>query len=229
MMRELWLKIGETSGARVYSLFTSLLVLTITARWLGPAGRGEIAASLVWANLFYICGYLSLNLVALHIAADRGSEMLPALLGTLLVVTAVVTLAGWTIAWGLFLFHPVLFGEIRPSVLLIAFSILPFLILEQYCNGLLLVTNRLRVYNRAIMIGKTLVFVCIAFAYLLGFGIRAAVAATAIGQVALVVTSLTPLCRAAAGRLVFDGRILKKLLLGAMKLHPSTISTFVYA
>ncbi|HUJ14746.1 MAG TPA: hypothetical protein VL284_13245, partial [Thermoanaerobaculia bacterium] len=229
MMRELWLKIGETSGARVYSLFTSLLVLTITARWLGPAGRGEIAASLVWANLFYVCGYMSLNLVAMHIAGDRGDEILPALFGTLLFVAFAVTVAGWIVANALFLFHRVVFGEIRASVLAIAFAALPFLILEQYGNGLLLATNRLRVYNRAIMIGKTLVFVCVGIAYLLGFDIRAAIAATVIGQVALVVTSAAPLVRASAGRMTFDGQILKKLLIGAQKLHPSTVSNFVYA
>ncbi|HUK33658.1 MAG TPA: polysaccharide biosynthesis C-terminal domain-containing protein, partial [Vicinamibacterales bacterium] len=115
------------------------------------------------------------------------------------------------------------------SVLAIAFAALPFLILEQYGNGLLLATNRLRVYNRAIMIGKTLVFVCVGIAYLLGFDIRAAIAATVIGQVALVVTSAAPLVRASAGRMTFDGQILKKLLIGALKLHPSTVSNFVYA
>ena len=229
-MRELWLKIFLTSGARIYSLIAGLIVMTITAHWLGPSGRGEMAAALVWANLFYICGFLSLNMVAMHLAGNRAHEIMDALLGTLAAVAIAVTAAGWVVAFALFrLFRQQLFGEIRGPILLLAFGMLPFLIWEQYGNALLIVTDRLRVYNRAIVISKTLVFVLVGASYFFRLGIYAAVAAMLIGQMTIVAASLPTLLRATAKTIRFDRELCRALLVGAAKLHPSTVATFVYA
>ena len=43
-MREIFQRIVQTSGAQVYSLLVAFVTLTLTARWLGPGGRGTIAA-----------------------------------------------------------------------------------------------------------------------------------------------------------------------------------------
>src|SRR4051794_41803717 len=70
-MRDLWKSIGFTSGARIYSLAAGAIGLVITARALGPSGRGAVATATTWALLFATVGYLSLGQVALHRGAGK--------------------------------------------------------------------------------------------------------------------------------------------------------------
>ena len=52
LKRDMWRTMSRTVGAKLYSLVISVLTLTLTARWLGPDGRGEYAAVLAWASAF---------------------------------------------------------------------------------------------------------------------------------------------------------------------------------
>src|SRR5437667_6346157 len=102
-MRELWRSIGFTSGARIYSVAAGSVSLVITARALGPSGRGAVAAAITWAALFSTVGYLSLGQVAIHRVAGRPvSEWLGPILAALLAVTAAVSVVGWLVAGGIF-------------------------------------------------------------------------------------------------------------------------------
>ena len=49
-MNEIWRKIIGTSSARVYSLLVGLASLAVTARILGPDGRGLVAGVMAWAR-----------------------------------------------------------------------------------------------------------------------------------------------------------------------------------
>src|SRR4051794_31934817 len=104
-MRDLWRSIGLTSGARIYSVLAGALSLVLTARTLGPDGRGAVAAAITWALLFASCGHLSLGQVANHRATGKPvDEWLRPVLTALIVMTALVTLTGWTIAGALYAF-----------------------------------------------------------------------------------------------------------------------------
>lgn len=96
-MRELWGNIAHTSGAKIYSMATGVFVLFFTARLLGPEGRGQIAAIVTWVGMFSTFAYLSLGQVALHrMAEDQQQKRFGNLLGSLLLMTIVLTLAGWS-------------------------------------------------------------------------------------------------------------------------------------
>src|SRR4051812_19536658 len=98
-MGGLWRSIGFTSGARIYSLVAGLVGLVITARVLGPSGRGAVATATTWALLFATLGYLSLGQVAIHRATEKDpAEWLGSTLGALLAMTGVGTLLGWSAA-----------------------------------------------------------------------------------------------------------------------------------
>src|SRR5437660_8506560 len=97
-MPELWRKVLKTSGVQAYSLLAGTAILMITARWLGPEGRGEIAAVTAWVALFGTLGCLSLGQVAIHRATTlRGRPWLGATLGSLAALGAVLTFLGWGI------------------------------------------------------------------------------------------------------------------------------------
>jgi len=231
-MRRVWLQIAHTSGARVYSLVAGLLVLTITARWLGPAGRGQMAAALVWANVFYLCSYASLNFVAMHQASISAGDRswLPPTMGTLFVFAGGMTLLGWLVAAVLwFSSGGSVFGAISPPVLVIALLTVPFLILEQYANGLLLGIGRLDVYNRALIVAKTVVLLLVGVFFYFRFGIASAVTATLIGQIGISMAGIPLVFRAAGRTMRFDGALLGRMLKRGLQLHPSNAAMFLYA
>ena len=65
-MRELWMNIAHTGGAKGYGLVVNTVILVITARWLGPEGRGALGATTTWVALFATIGCLSLGQVAIR-------------------------------------------------------------------------------------------------------------------------------------------------------------------
>jgi O-antigen/teichoic acid export membrane protein len=229
MMRDLWIRILQTGGARVYSLLTGLLVLTITARWLGPAGRGEMAASVTWVNLFYMVSFLSLNSVLLH-RATAGTLDLGRVFGTLIAFTGLVTVAGWVVALVLWLARgEAMWGPIRPSVLATAFLLLPFLIWEQYGNALLIGIDRLNLYNRAVIAAKTIACVMVLIFFTLHLGVRAAILATVLGQFGLCLAGIPEIIRRTRGSIAVDWHLLREMSRDGLKMHTSTVATFLYA
>ena len=78
-MRELWGNIAHTSGAKIYSLLVGVFSLSLTARLLGPEGRGQVATITTWVGMFSTFAYLSLGQVALHRMADDHSKTAAAL------------------------------------------------------------------------------------------------------------------------------------------------------
>src|SRR5882672_11678782 len=155
-MRDLWSAILQTSAARIFSLLVGVVVLFVTARWIGADGRGTVAAITTWVGLLAMLGSLSLGQVAIHrLGLDRSEERLDAIAGSLLAVVALVTFAGWIIAIGAgSLERGSLLSDFRLPVLIVGFAALPFLILEQYASALLSAIRELRVYNRYLVIGR---------------------------------------------------------------------------
>ena len=85
-----------TSGARVYSTLVSLVALMLTARWLGPDGRGVVVVVTTWVTLFSSIGYLSLGQVCVHRAANEPDQQwIGPALGALATVAVTATLFGW--------------------------------------------------------------------------------------------------------------------------------------
>lgn len=230
-MRRVWMQIVHTSGARTYSLVAGLVILTLTARWLGPSGRGEMAAALVWANVFYLCGYLSLNYVAIHHAAGNVDDRtwLSPMLGTLLGFAAFVSVAAGLAAAVLwFATGGRVYGAISFPVLVIGMMNVPFLILEQYVTGLLIAIGRLDVYNRAVVVVKTIVLILIGSFFFLRFGIRSAITATLVGQIGMSVAGLPLVFRAAGRTMRFDLALLERLIARGIQLHPSNVAMYLY-
>src|SRR5262245_65453026 len=95
-MSDVYARIARSSGAVAYTILAGTVILVITARWLGPEGRGEIAGVMTWVGLFSTLGYFSLGHVAIHRATTlRGSPWLGPTFGSLVLLTGVVTCAGW--------------------------------------------------------------------------------------------------------------------------------------
>src|SRR5437773_2731661 len=157
-MSELLRKVVASSAAQAYSLVVGLVILTITARWLGPEGRGDIAAVTAWVGLFSTLGYLSLGQVAIYRATKlRGLSWLGPTLGSLAVLAVLITFLGWSVAGALYvLSHGAVFAGLPPLFLAAGFLALPLSIWEQYSGALLMAVDRAEIYARGVVIGWTI-------------------------------------------------------------------------
>ena len=159
-MKQLLQKIIETGGAKIYAVLLGIITLAISARWLGPEGRGIYAAVTTWVILFTDLTHLSLGTALIHRATnEREQGWLSSVMGNLFSFTVVVTLFSWSIAlliyyagqWGL----PTLFNDLPWWALLIGFIAMPFGIWDSYTQTLLNIEDKLRYYNKVQIAGST--------------------------------------------------------------------------
>lgn len=221
-----------TSGARVYSVAVSMIALILTARWLGPQGRGEAVVLITWVNLFSSVGYLSLGQVCIHRAGqDRDLEWLGEAVASLLVMTIVATAIGWIVAAAMWaLSSGAVLGTTDAWLLTTAFAGLPFLIWEQYNSALLTLIGRLGIYNINQLVARSAALLLLAFLILgLGWGVQGFLVATLAGQIIV----------AAAGARVLAGRVgwgmrtsfaaVARMVVTGSKLHLNAIGVLLFS
>lgn len=228
-MRDVWLKIAGTSSAKVYYAVVGLAILIITARWLGPEGRGVIAAAMAWATLFATVAHLSLGHVAVHRATRlRGTPWLGTTLGSLLLLAGIISVAGWVVASGIYVATDgSLYGGLVPIVLLVSFLALPFHVWEQYGSSLLMAVDRIDIYNRAQVAGRTLSLLLVLGLLWMGFGATGVLAAILAGQVVIGSSGVRFLWQHAQVPIRPEPTAVRELMKGGMKLHLNAIGAFI--
>ncbi len=227
-MRNLWLKIFYTSGARVYSLLVNFFILTITARWLGPEGRGILAAVTTWVVLFSMFGHLSLGQVAMHRATELSKQAwLPPVFGSLLFLNIIITLLGWGIAFLLYLFSQgAIFNNLTWGILTLGFLVLPFAIWEKYGSSLLIAVDKIEIYNRAQIMGRTVGVLMVLLAWWLNWGVPGVLVGMLLSQTVVALAGIRYLFTHSERPPKPDGITIKALLTGGLKLHSNAISSF---
>jgi len=226
----LWKAVTLTGGTKAYWMIGAMIGTIVTARFLGPQGRGVIAAATSWLALFVTCGHFSLaNVIVYLLGGQERARLLPVVAGSVMALTAATTLLGWTIAAAMHLLtHGRIFQHIAPAVLVIAFAGLPFLLWMENGNSLLIVLGDLKRLNFAQAAGTTigLILVTLAVGVWKG-GVAAALAATLVSYVVVVGLGLTRIV-AASRPLSVSRPILRELLGGGVRLHLAAVSTFFF-
>ncbi len=220
-----------TSGARVYSVAVSMIALVLTARWLGPEGRGAAVVLVTWANLFASVGYLSLGQACLHRASvDRDLTWLGEAVGALLVMTLVATGLGWVVVALLWLLDgEAIFGTGDMTLALLAFAGLPFLIWEQYNSALLTMVGRLKVYNINQLVGRSVTLILLAATILaFGWGVHGFLVATLVGQAIVAMAGMGILLRR-AGNVRTSLPAIGRLVSNGAKLHLNAIGVLLFS
>jgi antigen flippase len=233
-MREMWGNIAHTSGAKIYSLVIGVFTLALTARLLGPEGRGQVAAISTWVSMFSTFACLSLGQIALHrMSEDQAHKRFGNLLGSLLTMTVILTLLGWFVALAIYGYNPEgAFKGLPALALLVGFLTLPFMIWEQYGGSLLMGLERIRTYNKYQVIGRT-VSAAAVFALVgsLGLGVAGVMEAGLLGQVIVAMGGIGFLIKFARDKGLScwpEKNETKALLTGGAKLHLNAIGTFLY-
>jgi O-antigen/teichoic acid export membrane protein len=230
-MAELWRSIGFTSGARIYGVLAGSVSLIISARMLGPEGRGDVAAAVTWALLFATIGYLSLGQVAIHRAAGRPvADWLGTTLAALFVMTGAVSVVAWIVAGGMYAATGgEAFGGAPGYAIALGFAALPFLVWEQYGSQLLSAVDRISVYNRAEMAGRTIgVLGVVVLVGIAQFGVAGALVALLAAQFVVAAAGWRSLVRLAGPRLEYDAGTLRSMIGSGLQLHLNAVGTFLF-
>ena len=230
MRREI-ARIMTTSAARAYSLAMAFFGLVLTARWLGPHGRGLVATVIAWSTLSSSIAYLSLGQVAIHLSIQRDPKTwLPSMLGTLGRIACVICVIGWIVGIGVYVatggaaFHP-----LTAPLLIMALVCFPLLVWEQYGSALLMATDRVDVYNRAQVLGRTVGLVAMLAMLAIGAGVTAVVGAIVFGQAVTSFTGMRALLRLAGDRLRYEARLARKLIGRGARLHANAVGAVAIA
>jgi O-antigen/teichoic acid export membrane protein len=230
MARDTWRLIAWTSAAKIYWVVANLLTAVITARLLGPSGRGVLVAATSWVTMFGTFGFLSLSQVVIFLAAGRNpEEWLPKVLGGLVRILSIVAVLGIATAAALYAYGDGrIFNNIPPFTLLIAFCAFPFILWIENGNGVLMALGSLHVLNGAQVIGGTMVLLLTFLAAgPLHLGVTGAVGAWVLAQSAIVAITFGYILRQARHVPLRDNSA-RELLTGGAKLHLNAIGTYLF-
>ena len=233
-MRNLIIKIMQTGGAKIYSVLLGIITLSITARWLGPEGRGIVASVITWVNIFTELAAVSLGSVLIFKATkDRDEKWIPKMLGTLFGHTLIVTLLSWSLIallymaghyWGL----PNVLGEIPAIALLVGFIILPLGLWDVYSRDLLNIEDRLGVYNKFQIVGSTANSLSIVVLVVVsGFGVLGVLFSKIIWQSIIAIGGIRDLISHTSTKITYSYETYKDLLKNGLKMHLGTIGAIM--
>jgi len=219
----------RTGGVQAFELAVGLLTLIVTARLLGPEGRGLLGATVVWAGIFAACGSLSLDAVVQNRASRaRGDDWFPRLfraIGRLYLVLLAATVAVALLV--ALVAREAVFGELPDYALLGGLMLVPLMLWARYQQALLLALGKLDLRNRAAVLSNAVALAGIGlFVWLLGWAVPGALLAQGLASAVAATLGLGALLRAARGgggqepalRLAADGA----------KVHASAVGHYAY-
>lgn len=216
-----------SNGVRMLlGLGTSIL----TARALGPGGRGEYAILMVGVGMMVMLVDYGIGMAAVyHIAQGKylprdllGGNVIIALLSAFLIMT----FGGFV----LYLFHDSLFPTVRQSLLYLALLIIPGQVFLNNLAMMLLGFQKVRQYN-LLQIFHASIFLILLLALLLGFNmnVRGAVLAQIIATIVISTVLLLLLIKSTGGIAVsIQRRLLLDELRYGIKTYAGSIGLFLH-
>lgn len=202
----------------------------VTARVLGPDGRGIVATILAWASLFAAIFGFSLGQVIVHRLTDKENEdQLNLTFSALVPVSFVLILAGWLGAYIVYLYTESGGLKALPGgILLLGLALIPLLIWDTYCSHLLTASGRLHTYNKGLILGRTAGFVVMLTAILaLGLGTYSPLLGSMATLFLVILASFHGIRNSLQWPLKIQAQEVKSLLGGGLKLHINTIGSFL--
>lgn len=218
-------------AVRLLALLASMATLILSARWLGPQGRGAIATLTTWAAMGANIAALSLGQATVrHAAMARGTAWMGPALSTLLGFTLIAASATWAVFVVIYLASGgQAIGRLPPMQIVLGFAIVPLLIWEQYGSAMITLAGRIGLYNLGQIVGRLIVLVLAAMLVpWFGLGISGFLTAMLIGQAATALIGTTTLVKL-AGRLEAPSlAVMKGLLADGVRLHLNTIGVLLF-
>jgi O-antigen/teichoic acid export membrane protein len=230
-LRDLLLEVAHTSGTKIYSMLIAIATVSMTARWLGPEGRGQLVVATTWIGLLATFGHLSLGQVAIHRASKNpGSNWLPSVLGSLLFLAAASSVVIWLVLGIAFIYTGgAVFSGLTGNIILLTCAAFPLFLWEYNGSALLISQGRIGLYNLYLVIGRTLALaLLVVIVYWGGYGVAGGLIATIVGQGAIVAGIFYGLKSVTLQRPTFARSDVLEMLKGGAKLHLNAVGVIVF-
>jgi len=170
-MRELFLKIFKIFSAQVVAAVCMGIILLLTARSLGPYGRGIIATLVAFSTL--VARLVSMSLGVIVISENQGGIDRKQLAHHFSIVLSYSLIAiGVTLLISIVFYHfdfYQIFSEISLQDFVAGIIAIPFLLWEEYASNFLTSLNRVETYNRNMVEGRLLGLLAIVVLMLSGY------------------------------------------------------------
>jgi O-antigen/teichoic acid export membrane protein len=227
-VKSLFAQIGTTSAARLFNLIAGLVALSITARWLGPEGRGMVIMVTTMASGAATLGGLSLwQVVYRHATNKDEQEWLPPFLGLCACLCIAVTVIA-AVASYFFVFAAK--PEMSLGLWLLGLALLPLLLIDQLGSAILQTLNQLSKYNLATVIGRCVGLAILPIALIVwGWGEIGALVATVAAQLVISLFILLAVLREAGAISMPAFVTFRGLMSAALVLHINAVGTFMFS
>lgn len=229
-MREIFIQLVHTSGSRFYGLLLGIVSLTLTARWLGPEGRGIAAAVATWVTAFSTFGHFSLGQVAVKNASNsNNNQWLKESFPILLICIGLAFLIALTLVAGLAIFGYNIFIPLPFYYVLLIFSAFPFYIFEIYSSSLLISLDYLKKYNALVVMARTAALIVLPILILFfKMGPSGLVISNLVAQIIICFGSYRIISKHLGKLELPTKKVLSSYFKDGAFLHVNTIGTFLF-
>ncbi len=218
-------------AVRLLALLASMATLVLSARWLGPSGRGAIATLSTWAAIGANIAAMSLGQATIrHAAKSRGTTWIGAALSALMGFTAVATVMTWIVIAAIYVYSDGrAIGQLPPWQIIVGFSIVPLLIWEQYSSALITLAGKIVLYNVGQVAGRLIMLtLAIILVPLFNLGVTGFLFAMLMGQAATALIGTSALIKMTGEIRLPNISVVKSLLADGVRLHLNTIGVLLF-
>jgi O-antigen/teichoic acid export membrane protein len=218
---------GILLAIQVISAATSI----ITARLLGPSGRGVVTVIVLCPALLFTLGHMSVFRI-LTTRVNQGAYSFATYCGTVLFFIAAMTLVGMGLFIGIYARTPDVFfrgAHVSWPLVFAGISLYPFYLIIQIFGSLLQTREKIGQMNLAIFAQTAVAFVAMVFfVFLMKRGVAGAVFSYVVANAFSALLSLYFVFRLASWPWPVSFRLLRELVGDGMKLHIGVICAFLY-
>jgi O-antigen/teichoic acid export membrane protein len=220
-------RVALTLAGRGVTIALGLVSSVITARWLGPEGRGLLATLSVLTGLSLQFGNPGLHTGNVYFVS-RQPHRAPQVLGNTLVVSVVAGLIAAIVASAAAILRPGWFPGIPLPLILVTAAVLPFQFMILLYQNTLLGLNEVAAFNLFEVLNKVLTLAALAaWLVLLGGGAAGAVLLFAGMAVLFGAASLAFCARRVPFRPAFDGALFAEMLRYGGRVYVSCLLSFM--
>jgi len=210
---------ATTLLAKVVLIGGGLGASVLTARCLGPTGKGTLATVLLLPGMLaYMgsCGIGSANVYLIGQKKYSLTEIIANSIGATLVFSGLL-MGGF---WLLFSLFSSFYGDINRKLILIATLTIPFSLFLDYSTNILLGTLQVKKYNLMKLLKPLALFLCLFISFfVLDTGFNGAIYSSLISLALSSAVGLFLLCKTAPISLVCNFSLLKDSLSFGMRSH----------
>lgn len=222
--------VAGTALNRLYQQGVVLAILVLTARWLGPDGRGVLAAAIAWVQLAGTAVGMSLGKVGFVQSTSPGGEGLSRpLLATLIAVFGAMFAIVCALTLGMVLRGIDLLPGFTLFMIVFVVVSIPLYVWEDMAFYLLTSQSSLSKNLLAVSLGRSLsLLLLFVLVFGLALGVEGAMSALVLGQIVSGVITFRLAYRAAHGPFRVGTSLLRDQVAKCALLHPQTLAVAVF-